>query len=211
MQAFNGLVEVGVGGGMTLGSGGFVAPLGWPVMAHGLDQFITGVGTVISGKPRHTVTSQLLQKTGMSPSAATLSNDCISIFGSMAGTAAIHARRLAAFPAFNLPVVRPIASINPHAVRFSQSSISNTFRNGTTIDDLAISLKSGSTRINEIPSIRLVEKNNILYTLDNRRLEAFRRASLQIPYRMATAEEIATEMWKFTTKNEGISVRIKGK
>lgn len=62
----------------------------------------------------------------------------------------------------------------------------------------------------KIPPIRLVEQNNILYAVDNRRLEAFRRAGLQIPYRMATAEEIATEAWKFSNTNGGISIQIRG-
>jgi len=96
-------------------------------------------------------------------------------------------------------------------IRFSQSSINNSFRNGATIDELAISLKSGVTKVNQIPPVRLVERNNILYTLDNRRLEAFRRAGLEIPYRMATPEEIAAETWKFSSKNGGSSVKIKGK
>ncbi|MFW9928719.1 MAG: hypothetical protein ACFFD1_04960 [Candidatus Thorarchaeota archaeon] len=51
-------------------------------------------------------------------------------------------------------------------MRFSQSSISKTFRSGATIDDLAMSLKSGATKINEISPIRLVNQNNILFTLD---------------------------------------------
>jgi RHS repeat-associated protein len=103
-----------------------------------------------------------------------------------------------------------IKKIDPNIVRFSQSSIRNAFRNGMTIDELAISLKNGATKINEIPPIRLVNQNNVLYTLDNRRLEAFRRAGMKIPYKIATAEEIAAEAWKFTSKNGGIFVKIKG-
>jgi hypothetical protein len=41
-------------------------------------------------------------------------------------------------------------------------------------------------------------------------LEAFRRAEVEIPWRLATAEELASEKWKFTTTNRGISVRIRG-
>ncbi len=49
-----------------------------------------------------------------------------------------------------------------------------------------------------------------MFTLDNRRLEAFRRAGVSIPWRMATEEEIAAEDWKFTTTNRGVSVRVRG-
>jgi len=78
------------------------------------------------------------------------------------------------------------------------------------VDEFAISLKIRNISINEIPPIRLVERNNILYALDNRRLEAFKRAGLPIPYRMATAEEIAAEAWKFSNTNGGISIQIRG-
>ncbi len=211
MQAFSGLVEAGIGGGMTLASGAIAAPLGWPVMVHGLDQFFTGMSAVFTGGLEDSLTSQLLQAAGLSSYSAGLIDSSLSIVGSMGGIAAIHASQLTAFPAFNLPAAQSIPTIDPYAVRFSQSSISNTFRNGTVIDDLAISLKNGSVRANEIPPIRLIDRNNILYSLDNRRLEVFRRANLQIPYRMATAEEIATETWKFSSKNGGTSIQIKGK
>jgi RHS repeat-associated protein len=103
MQAFSGLMEAGIGGGMTLASGAIAAPLGWPVMAHGLDQFITGMSIALSGNPRETVTAQLLQKTGMSPQTARLIDSSFSIAGSMGGVAAIRASRLAAFPSYRLP------------------------------------------------------------------------------------------------------------
>lgn len=100
--------------------------------------------------------------------------------------------------------------MDPKQVRFSQDSINYRFKNGSTVDELAEALKTGRVRPETTPPIRLVERNGQLYTLDNRRLEAFRRAGLDVPFRMATDEEIAAEAWKFTTTNEGISVRIRG-
>ncbi len=102
-------------------------------------------------------------------------------------------------------------AIDPYKVRFSQSSINYSFRDGGNIDDLAEGLRSGRIRPEDVPPIRLVERNGKLYTLDNRRLEAFRRAGVNVPYRMATSEEIAAEGWKFTTRNEGISIRVRGR
>ena len=52
MQAFAGLAEASAGGLATLGSGGFAAPVGWPVLVHRLDQFITGMSTAITGNYR---------------------------------------------------------------------------------------------------------------------------------------------------------------
>gem|GEM_PF-5724471 len=101
-------------------------------------------------------------------------------------------------------------TIDPATVRFSQRSISRNFSAGGSVDDLAASLRSGVTRPGDIPAIRLVERDGQMFTLDNRRLEAFRRAETPIPYRMATPEEAAAEAWKFTTRNNGISIRVRG-
>jgi hypothetical protein len=100
--------------------------------------------------------------------------------------------------------------MDPNAVRFSQASIAYRFKDRTTIDDLAAGLNNGSIRPEDVEPLRLVEREGVLYTLDNRRLEAFRRAGIQIPWRMATEEEIVTENWKFTTTNHGLAVRIRG-
>ena len=102
------------------------------------------------------------------------------------------------------------ARISPSLVRFSQESIGPRFKTGETIDDLAEDLRSGRIAPAAIPPVRLVERNGLMYTLDNRRLEAFRRAGVDVPYRMATAEEIASAEWKFTTTNEGRFARIRG-
>ena len=75
---------------------------------------------------------------------------------------------------------------------------------------MADALRSGSLKADQVPSIRLLEKDGKLFTLDNSRLEAFRRAELNVPYKMATPEEVIAERWKFTTKNDGTSIRIRG-
>jgi hypothetical protein len=100
--------------------------------------------------------------------------------------------------------------MNPNDVRFSQSSVSYRFRDGGTIDDLAQGLLSGRIQASDLPPLRLVEKDGLFFTLDNRRLEAFRRAGVAIPWRMATADEVAAEAWKFTTTNHGVSARVRG-
>ena len=71
-------------------------------------------------------------------------------------------------------------------------------------------LKNGTTAAESVPPIRILERDGKLFTLDNRRLDSFRRAGVDIPYQMATPKEIADEAWKFSTKNGGISIRVKG-
>jgi hypothetical protein len=100
--------------------------------------------------------------------------------------------------------------MDPNQVRFTQSSVRFRFSDGTSIDDLAEALKAGEVRADEVPPLRVFEKDGLYFTLDNRRLEAFRRAGMAIPFRLATAEEINEETWKFTTKNAGVSVRVRG-
>ncbi|MCX6346113.1 MAG: hypothetical protein NT018_13750 [Armatimonadetes bacterium] len=102
---------------------------------------------------------------------------------------------------------------DPFSIRFSQNTCSYSFRNPAygNIDDLAGSLRNGSITARQIDPIRLVNSGEDLYTLDNRRLEAFRRAGVAIRARMATPEEITNnEGWKFTTTNGGTSIRVRG-
>ncbi len=100
--------------------------------------------------------------------------------------------------------------MDPNAVRFSQSSIKYRFRDGRTIDDLAEGLRSGRVHAEDVPPLRLVQREGQLFTLDNRRLEAFRRAGVAIPWRMATPEEVEAAANKFSTKNGGTSIRVRG-
>ena len=101
MQALGGLVEAGVGGGATFYSGGSVAFIGIPVMVHGLDQFIAGMNTVITGEYRDTVTSQLLQATGISSDVAGFVDSGFSMVGTFGGTAILRAGQVSVFSAFN--------------------------------------------------------------------------------------------------------------
>jgi hypothetical protein len=80
---------------------------------------------------------------------------------------------------------------DPNKIRFSQDSIKNTFRDGRSIQDLVDGLKSGHIKPEDVPAIRVVERNGQLVSIDNRRLAAFREAGVPIRTRPATAQEIA--------------------
>jgi len=95
-------------------------------------------------------------------------------------------------------------------IRFSQDSISPSFSNGSLVDDMVTGLKGGTIKPNDVPAIRILEKDGAIFTLDNRRLYAFQEAKVDnIPYRWATPEEIANESWKFTTTNGGTSAKVR--
>ncbi|GHU89942.1 hypothetical protein FACS1894155_07630 [Bacteroidia bacterium] len=99
--------------------------------------------------------------------------------------------------------------INPKEVRFSQSDISKTFRDGSSVEDLIKGLKNGSIDPNSVTPIRIVEKDGLIYTLDNRRLKAFQEADMDIPYeKLDKIPE--NELFKFTTTNDGTSIIFKG-
>jgi hypothetical protein len=100
--------------------------------------------------------------------------------------------------------------IDPALIRFSQASVGARFsRGGGTIEELANGLRNGVIPPDAIPPIRLVERGGVLFSLDNRRLEALARAGVNVPFRMATPEEAAAESCKFTSRYGGMSVRIR--
>jgi hypothetical protein len=123
------------------------------------------------------------------------------------GTASTRAH---AFVATNTASLADEGFISPSSVRFSQNSVSPNFSAGGSIDDLAAGLRNGSVAPGDVPQIRIFESNGQWMTLDNRRLVAFQQAGVDVPYRLATAEEIAAQTWKVTTTNGGTSITIRG-
>jgi len=98
--------------------------------------------------------------------------------------------------------------INPATIRFSQDSATFRFSNGSYISDVARRLREGNIEPESFPPIRLVQRDNNLFTLDNRRLVAFQMAGVDVPFRMATEEEIGREAFKFTTQNGGREIQL---
>ena len=92
-------------------------------------------------------------------------------------------------------------TIDTAAVRFTQNSVGGAFKDGTPINEAIDALRAGGVEAGaKYPSIRLVEHEGRLFTLDNRRLLVFSEAGQQVPFRMATEAEIAEEFAKkFTT------------
>lgn len=91
-----------------------------------------------------------------------------------------------------------------------QSSIKNQTGEYTVLGN-AEALKNGVLKATDLPEIRIwQDADGKLWTLDHRRLAAFRIAELDsVPFRWATDEEVTNQMWKMTTKTNGISVKLK--
>jgi hypothetical protein len=105
--------------------------------------------------------------------------------------------------------------IDPKQVRFTQDSIAARFKNGGSIYDLIEDLKSGKVKPEDIPPIRVFEKNGKIYSLDNRRLYVFQQAGVKIRWVKADPKTVKREVIdgdKWSTKNDGKSIRVrKGK
>jgi len=98
----------------------------------------------------------------------------------------------------------------PNIIRFTQESIKNTFKDGHTLRELIDDLKAGRVSADDLPAIRIFEKDGKIFSLDNRRLKAFQEAGVQIRTIPANEDEIANEAFKFTTTNNGTSIRVRG-
>lgn len=76
-------------------------------------------------------------------------------------------------------LVHNACSENPQKIRYTQDSISKNFRDGSSVDDMISGLKNGSITPDDVPSIQVFKKNGVLYSLDNRRLYAFKQAGMR--------------------------------
>lgn len=101
--------------------------------------------------------------------------------------------------------------IDPQKVRFVQDSIKSEFKDGKKLKDAVDALKNGKMKVDEFPPIRIFNQDGKIYSLDNRRLEVFKQAGVsKIPYQRATEQELTKELpYKFTTTNDGISIKIR--
>jgi hypothetical protein len=109
-------------------------------------------------------------------------------------------------------VLKGVGTADPSLIRFSQNSIGRTFSDGRSLDALVAGLKNGTIKPGDVPAIRVFEQNGQWFTLDNRRLQAFRQAGVDVPFRLATTEEIleASRHGKFNSPDGGLSIRIRG-
>ncbi len=101
----------------------------------------------------------------------------------------------------------------PHKILFIQDSIKSSFKNGTSIDDMINGLKSGKLTANDIPAIRIFERNGKMYTLDHRRLKAFQDANVKIRTKVVQIDrKLKNELErKSSTKGDGSTIKVRGR
>ncbi|MEW6179163.1 MAG: hypothetical protein AB1522_04470 [Chloroflexota bacterium] len=102
-----------------------------------------------------------------------------------------------------------IQKIPANLIRFTQSSISPVTRAGYYLDDLTNEIQNGFFR----GYLRVVEYQGNLYSLDNRRLAAFKLLDEEIPVIIEDLSNPAIQsefVRKFTTLTHGISILIRG-
>lgn len=106
--------------------------------------------------------------------------------------------------------------LKPSEIRFSQDSIGNAFGNytahpcrliGQTLDDIL----SGHCNVHSIPNISVMKRNDQWYTADNRRLWVFQEVEKRGKCDGINVFQTSyINSNKFTTYNEGRSVRVRG-
>jgi filamentous hemagglutinin len=116
---------------------------------------------------------------------------------------------------WNMPSALPenlTGYANPKDIQFSQKSIANAFRDGRGLESTINNLRLGKVSPDEIPPIRVFERDGLVYTLDNRRLFVASQAGVPVRVVPATPAEIARESGrKMSTPNQGKIICIRGK
>ncbi|MFL0203082.1 RHS repeat domain-containing protein, partial [Tenacibaculum maritimum] len=95
-------------------------------------------------------------------------------------------------------------------INFMQSSIKNKTGDFTVLGN-AEALKNGVLKVSSLPTVKVwKDATGKIWSLDHRRLAAFKLADIkEIPVQWATKSEVASQMWKMTTKTGGESIRLK--
>ncbi|XP_069124890.1 uncharacterized protein [Argopecten irradians] len=106
--------------------------------------------------------------------------------------------------------------LRPSDIRFCQDSINSVFdknsehaygRIGETLDDLL----RGDSDVYDIPTITVVDVDDVWYTTDNRRLWVFQKLEdLGRCKKIPVIEDDEIPPKKFTTENDGISIYVRG-
>ncbi|SDZ23473.1 hypothetical protein [Thermoactinomyces sp. DSM 45892] len=94
-------------------------------------------------------------------------------------------------------------------IHFMQSTAKNKTGDYTVLDN-AVALKEGTLKPEELPQIRVWrDKDKKIWTLDHRRLIAFKLAGIKnVSVRWATEDEIKHDAFKMTTPNGGEAIDL---
>jgi hypothetical protein len=93
------------------------------------------------------------------------------------------------------------------AIRFTQDTISPATKAGVSLDTLTDEITNGFFK----GSIRVTEYQGQFWTLDNRRLAAFKLLGQDVPVTIMKFADVAEEFWeKHTTVTNGLTIVVRG-
>jgi hypothetical protein len=99
--------------------------------------------------------------------------------------------------------------LNPKQVHFMQSSIRNSTGEYTVLGN-AKALRAGKLDPDILRINVWKDATGKIWTLDHRRLAAFRLSNLQeVTVNWVTPDQVKSQMWKMTTTNGGSSIKLK--
>ncbi|XP_053381033.1 uncharacterized protein LOC123561161 [Mercenaria mercenaria] len=108
------------------------------------------------------------------------------------------------------------AKFLPSEIRFSHDDIKHEFKDGTSIQYTLKQLKTGAITIDDIPKIKIVKRDGLKFSVNNRRLWVFKRyeeflrsrgETIAIPVTYGAHTNLTD--YRLSTRNEGMSVKIR--
>jgi hypothetical protein len=103
-------------------------------------------------------------------------------------------------------------TISPWSIRSSQNTASWNFKppyQDSCIGDAAYQLREGQITPSQFGAVKLVEKDGMVWSVDNRRVITFRSAGLDIPYEKTTWDALSpAQKLHFTSTTNGESIII---
>jgi hypothetical protein len=101
--------------------------------------------------------------------------------------------------------------LDPKDIQYTQNSISNTFGErtahaGESVDDLIDALKAGAVTPDDIPPLKVFEQNGKIWSINNRRLFAYKMAGVEgVPVKLVNVSSM-THGWT----GNGIDIIVNG-
>ena len=183
LQTIGGTGETIAGACMSLYSGGLATPLGFAVMAHGLDHTFTGLKTIWTGQYATSATQQLLEKTGMSSNMAANTDAILGFAGGTYATRVVNSAMRSALPQFRLPANYTSSALESDQILFAQRTVGRRFSERATFSSMPLSkvvsgLRNGTISPDRIP-IKIIVRDGEKITLNNRSLLVLRRAGMR--------------------------------
>jgi RHS repeat-associated protein len=152
LKMVGGAMETTAGAAMTVvggatcefGFGCFIAAGGVVVTAHGIDTTVSGGRTVWNGSPVDSLSSQLMQKAGMSRNSANLVDAGVSIVGTLGAN---FATRAPAVAAEGINLTTPSISVSHAAGAPSALGVTNPLGYAVGHSRIGVTLGDGSATV----------------------------------------------------------------